>query len=608
MNRNTVSPGSRLRSRQEKHSPSKSPGTPSETRPPLLPRSPASGTSGVCYLDRDGRIVRLDPQGADILGLSLADIGEGRERKNIRGLHLFGEGSDIDEVVRSGRARLDLVTERLSKRGEKKLYRADIILPWLDREGKVIGAIVVFDDITRRVEAEQSLQENRRKLEHATELASVYFWEVDIATRNLLLNDAFYEFLGTTAEAEGGYRMAMSRYTKRFVHPEDLPMARRHGRWLKAHRGVEPIPDFEHRIVRVDREVRHVLSRTKVVRDADGRVVGHWGAFQDVTEHRRAEKKYRDLFENANEAIVVSQDGRIAFLNPAAARLVGYPINHLLGKPVDLNIHPDDRKKIRDAYRRRIRGEDIPLIDTHRLVRSDGLIRWVEANTVVIDWDGRPAFLNFVVDITERREAEEKLESTLRNLRKTISGTIQAIIQVVERRDPYTAGHQRRVADLARSIATEMDLSYDMIDGIRTAAMMHDIGKISVPAEILSKPGSLGRFEFGLIKEHSKTGYEILKDVEFPWPIAEIVYQHHERLDGSGYPRGLKGPDQLLEARIIALADVVEAIASHRPYRPSLGIEVALDEIKSRKGTLYDPAVVDAALRLFETKGYRLVN
>jgi PAS domain S-box-containing protein/putative nucleotidyltransferase with HDIG domain len=607
MNRNTVSPGSRSRNRQDKHSPSKNPGTPSETRPALLPRSLASGKSGVCYLDRDGRIVRLDPQAADILGLSLADIGEGRERKNIRDLHLFGEGFDIADVVRSGRARLDIAAERLPERGEKRLYQADIV-PWLDREGTVIGTIVVFDDITQRVEAEQSLQDNRRKLEHATELASVYFWEVDIATRNLILNDAFYEFLGTTAEAEGGYRMAMSRYTKRFVHPEDLPMARRHGRWLKAHRGVEPIPDFEHRIIRADREVRHVLSRTKVVRDSGGRLVGHWGAFQDVTEHRRAEKKYRDLFENANEAIVVSQDGKIAFLNPAAARLVGYPIKHLLGKPVDLGIHPDDREKVRGAYRRRMRGEDIPRIDTLRLVPSDGSIRWVEANTVMIDWEGRPAFLNLVVDVTERKEAEEKLESTLRNLRKTISGTIQAIIQVVERRDPYTAGHQRRVADLARSIATEMELSYDMIDGIRTAAMMHDIGKISVPAEILSKPGSLGQFEFGLIKEHSKTGYEILKDVEFPWPIAEIVYQHHERLDGSGYPRGLKGSDQLLEARIIALADVIEAIASHRPYRPSLGIEVALDEIKSRKGILYDPAVVDAALRLFEAKGYTLVN
>jgi len=173
-------------------------------------------------------------------------------------------------------------------------------------------------------------------------------------------------------------------------------------------------------------------------------------------------------------------------------------------------------------------------------------------------------------------------------------------------RDPYTAGHQRRVADLARSIATEMNLPHDTIEGVRVAAVIHDIGKVSVPAEILSKPGKLTQNEFELIKDHAETGYDILKDVEFPWPIAEMIRQHHERLDGSGYPRGLKGDDTLIEARVIALADVVEAIASHRPFRPAHGIEVALDEIKKNRGTLYDPEAVDACLRLFTERKYTL--
>jgi putative nucleotidyltransferase with HDIG domain len=211
-------------------------------------------------------------------------------------------------------------------------------------------------------------------------------------------------------------------------------------------------------------------------------------------------------------------------------------------------------------------------------------------------------------DMTDRKEAEEKLESTLRTLRKAMGGTIQAIVQVVERRDPYTAGHQRRVADLARSIAAEMRLSRDMIEGVRMAAVIHDIGKISVPAEILSKPGKLTGIEFELIKEHARSGYEILKDVEFPWPIAEIIHQHHERLDGSGYPRGLSSRSILMEARIIALADVFEAIASHRPYRPALGVAVALDEIGRQSGILYDPDVTDACFRLFRTQGYSLVE
>ncbi len=176
----------------------------------------------------------------------------------------------------------------------------------------------------------------------------------------------------------------------------------------------------------------------------------------------------------------------------------------------------------------------------------------------------------------------------------------------VETRDPYTAGHQRRVADLARAIATEMNLPADQIDGIRMAAAIHDLGKISVPAEILSKPTKLTNIEFGLIKTHSQSGYDILKDIDFPWPIARMVLEHHERMNGSGYPNGLTGDNILMESRILAVADVVESMASHRPYRPSLGIEAALEEIEKNKGTLYDNAVADACLRLFREKGYQL--
>jgi putative nucleotidyltransferase with HDIG domain len=176
----------------------------------------------------------------------------------------------------------------------------------------------------------------------------------------------------------------------------------------------------------------------------------------------------------------------------------------------------------------------------------------------------------------------------------------------VETRDPYTAGHQRRVADLARAIAAEMNLKSEQLDSVRMASMIHDIGKISIPSEILTKPTHLTDLEFNLIKTHSDSGYNILKDIEFPWPVANIVLQHHERMDGSGYPQGLKGSDILLEARIIAVADVVEAISSHRPYRPALGIEAALEEIEKNKGILYDNTVTDACLRLFREKSYQL--
>jgi HD-GYP domain-containing protein (c-di-GMP phosphodiesterase class II) len=178
----------------------------------------------------------------------------------------------------------------------------------------------------------------------------------------------------------------------------------------------------------------------------------------------------------------------------------------------------------------------------------------------------------------------------------------------VEMKDPYTSGHQQRVSDLARSIATEMGLSADRQDFIRIASSIHDIGKISIPSEILSKPTKLTDLEFSLIKTHPQSGYDILKDIEFPWPVANVILQHHERMDGSGYPHGIKGDDIFLEARILAIADVVEAIASHRPYRPAFGIDIALEEIEKNKGITYDEDVVNACLKLFKNKGYKMAE
>jgi HD-GYP domain-containing protein (c-di-GMP phosphodiesterase class II) len=202
-------------------------------------------------------------------------------------------------------------------------------------------------------------------------------------------------------------------------------------------------------------------------------------------------------------------------------------------------------------------------------------------------------------EITDRKQTVERM-------RKALGATVQAIAVTVETRDPYTAGHQRRVADLARSIATEMNLPIDQIDGIRMVAIIHDLGKISVPAEILSKPTKLTALEFSLIKTHAQSGYDILKDIDFPWPVARTVLEHHERMNGSGYPNGLTGDNLLMESRILAVADVVESMGSHRPYRPSLGIEAALEEIEKNRGTLYDNAVADVCLRLFREKDYQL--
>ncbi len=197
------------------------------------------------------------------------------------------------------------------------------------------------------------------------------------------------------------------------------------------------------------------------------------------------------------------------------------------------------------------------------------------------------------------RESEKRLKN---NLLESVS----ALAAMIELRDPYTAGHQRRVAKLSAVIAHDLGLGEERIEGLELAAAIHDVGKISIPSEILSKQGPLGQYEISMLREHPRTGYDILKGIDFPWPIAKIVLQHHERIDGSGYPEGLEKNETLLESRILAVADVIEAMASHRPYRPSLGIHKALGEIETQRDILFDSEVVDVALRLFREKGYQL--
>lgn len=209
------------------------------------------------------------------------------------------------------------------------------------------------------------------------------------------------------------------------------------------------------------------------------------------------------------------------------------------------------------------------------------------------------------LEIAERRQAEARLQQSYRKLQQNLDEIVQAMSSTVEERDPYTAGHQRRATSLAMALAQEMGLSAQAVKGLQMAGLIHDMGKISIPAEILSKPGRLNAAELQLIRRHPQVAFDILRRIDFPWPVGRIVLQHHERMDGSGYPQGLRGEEILLEARILSVADVVETIESHRPYRPGLGREEALEEVARHRGRLYDAAVVDACLRLFREKNYQ---
>lgn len=330
----------------------------------------------------------------------------------------------------------------------------------------------------------------------------------------------------------------------------------------------------------------------------------HKQAEQDLKNSR---KRYKDLIEKTGIAILIDdKEGNFKYVNKRYAEIFGFSVAEMKKHSIQSRVYPDDVEIVAKYHNGRVNGKNVPSKYEYRGVRKDGSITYLEVYAEALKRGGEiVGTRSYLWDITERKQAERNIQQSMAALRKLLGGVISVIASVVEVRDSYTSGHQHRVADLARTIATEMGMSQDKIEGIRSAGAIHDLGKISIPAEILSKPGKLNGPEFELIKTHPQVAYDILKDIEFPWPIARITYQHHERMDGSGYPQGISGEDICLEARVLAVADVVEAMASHRPYRPALGIEAALKEIEKNKDILYEPKVVDACIRVFKEKGFK---
>jgi PAS domain S-box-containing protein len=322
---------------------------------------------------------------------------------------------------------------------------------------------------------------------------------------------------------------------------------------------------------------------------------------------KRSEATLRATFESAMDGIILydPENDKMVRCNGAIFRMLGYSSEEM-GLLSIKDLHPPEGlPRVIDGLEKQMSGHS-PLALDVPMRRKDGSVFYADVNTSPLVIDGRRHLLGIFRDVTERRNLETKERDALERVRRALGVTIHVLSQMQERRDPYTSGHQNRVADLAGAIALEMGFDQDHAEGIIMAGCVHDIGKISVPAEILSKPGRLSELEMQIIRDHPLHGRDILMDVDSPLPLAEIVFQHHERMNGSGYPRGLRGEDILVEARILAVADVVEAMASHRPYRPSHGIDVALEEIEKNKGILYDTNVVDVCLELFRSKGYVL--
>jgi PAS domain S-box-containing protein/putative nucleotidyltransferase with HDIG domain len=303
------------------------------------------------------------------------------------------------------------------------------------------------------------------------------------------------------------------------------------------------------------------------------------------------------IAENSSDLIaVISEGGVVVYANPAASMTFGVTMEEAVGSSTFSYVHPDDLDRVKTQLAQLVRSPGASVIDTVRFVSPSGVRVLQIVSTNCVD---NAAVAGIVVngrDVTERNEYVDKLQASLDAITVTVAN-------MVEIRDPYTAGHQREVAYIATAIARELALSDDEVKGIEVASTLHDIGKNAIPTEILTRPGRLSDAEFEIIKTHSQAGYDIVAEVPFPWPVADMILQHHERLDGSGYPNGLRGSSIPMGSRILAVADVVSAMSGHRPYRPALGVDAALAEIKVQRGVLFDPVVVDSCLRLFR-KGH----
>lgn len=499
-----------------------------------------------------------------------------------------------------------LELEYVSKDGQRMWGEASFSLI-RDEQGKPVSILGESRNITARKKIEDELRASECNFRHSLDDSPLGVRISTMEGETIYANKAMLDIYGYDRIEELKEKSIKDRYT-----PESYVEWRT--RKEKRAKGEFGPAEYDIRIVRKDGEVRQLHVFRKEIfwnGQKQSQII-----YNDVTEQKiaeeklhQSEEKYRTILEDIHEGYFeIDLAGNFTFFNDHVCRVMGYTRQELMGMNNRRYTYKKDIKKVFQAYHH-VYKTGVPLREfVWRIINKDGTERYIEGSISLLkDSSGRPAgFRGLSHDITERKQTEEKLQETLSNLKKAVNTTIQVLVSALESRDPYTAGHQSRCADLACSIAMEMGLDQNKIEGIRLAGSIHDIGKLSIPSEILTKPAKLTSLEFSLVQEHPLSGFETLKDIESPWPLAEIVYQHHERVNGTGYPNNLKGDDILIESRILAVADVVEAIASHRPYRPSLGIKAALEEIEKNKGVLYDVAVADACLKLFRNKVYQL--
>lgn len=472
-------------------------------------------------------------------------------------------------------------------------------------DGVVQGAVVTFIDITEQLQAKEELKRSRALLDSMVEnIPAMVFLKQAKDLRFESLNLAGEKLLGHPRKdliGKNDYDIFPKEQADSFTQKDRSV--------LESHRLLE-IP--EEPIKTADGSIRWLHTYKIGLYDEQNNPTHLLGVSVDISDRKLAQDQLRESEANLEEAQRMAHLGHWNLEFPSMKLTWSDEVYRIFEmEPQQFGgsyqafldaIHPDDRTMIDQAYRASLKDQ-VPYQIEHRLLMPDGRVKYIlEKCETVFDADDNPVrSMGAVQDITTLKQAELALRDQQKIMEQTLEETIHTVSAAVELRDPYTAGHQRRVAELASEIARTMGLDEERIKGVRLGAMIHDIGKIGIPAEILSKPSQLTPLEIQVVHEHAEMGYNILKDVNFLWPIAEIAHQHHERMDGSGYPKGLKGDEILLEARIVAVADVIESMSSHRPYRPTLGIQAAVDEVVSQRGKRYDADVVDACLKVVKS-------
>ena len=565
----------------------------------------AESTPTAIMIYQDNKWVYANPAAEKISGYSLQELVTMNFWEFVH--------PDYMELIRKrGQKRQE--GKAAANRYEFKIISKDGAEKWVDLsgtstmlDGSPAGVITVID-ITSRKRAEESLKKSEEKYRSIFENAIEGIFQASPEGRFISANPAQTKLLGYDSPQE-----LMEQVTdigkQHYVDPQDRETYRN---TLETEGMVK---GYEVQLLKKDGTPVWASLNTHVVRNEEGAVIYYEGTVEDITERKKAEEalkesaqKFRTLFDTANDAIFIMKDYLFVECNRKVLDMFCCDKQDIIGRsPMEFSpeTQPDGSLSSEKGIKKmNMAMKGSPQFFEWKHLRMDRTPFDTEVSLNSIELGGETYLQAIVRDITDRKIAEGTLITSAQKLRKSLVGTIQVISMMLETRDPYTGGHQGRVSTLARSIAQEMGLPNDTVDIIRMAGTIHDIGKMSVPAEILSKPGRLSDIEMDLLRIHPQTGYDILKAVELPPPIAEIVLQHHERLDGSGYPRGLKDGEILLEAQIMSVADVVEAMASHRPYRPALGIDAALEEIEKNKGVLYHPEVVEVCLRLFREKGF----